>query len=211
MSTLPTPSPTDSREAILAAAVMEFGEHGLTGARVDAIALRAGTNKRLIYYYFTDKAGLYLAALESAYARVRQQELELDLSNLDPVTALRRLVTVNFDHHVANEHYIRMVMSENMNRGRTLALSQHMAQLNRPALSILGAIYEQGVNEQRFRPGLDVTELHASISALTFYNVSNRYTFGLIFQQNTSSPAYLAARREHIIDMILRYVLRQPD
>lgn len=205
-----TPTQDDTQAAILRAAVIEFGENGLTGARVDAIAERAATNKRMIYYYFQDKEGLYLAALEASYKKVRDQELDLKLDALDPESALRRLVAINFDHHVANEHYIRLVMSENMNRGRTLSKSQQIETLNRPALTILSDIYSRGVAQGLFRPGLNPVDIHASISALTFYNVSNRYTFGLIFQVPTQSPSYMAMRREHIIDMIVSYLKLLP-
>ncbi|NBO14797.1 MAG: TetR/AcrR family transcriptional regulator [Betaproteobacteria bacterium] len=201
----------DTQAAILRAAVIEFGEHGLTGARVDAIAERAATNKRMIYYYFHDKEGLYLAALEASYKKIRDQELDLHLDVLDPEAALRRLVAINFDHHVANEHYIRLVMSENMNRGRTLAKSDQIEALNRPALTILSAIYSRGVDQGVFRPGLNPVDIHASISALTFYNVSNRYTFGMIFQVPTHSPSYMAMRREHIIEMMVCFLKVQPS
>ena len=194
------------KAAILQAAVTEFGEKGLAGARIDAIAAATQTSKRMIYYYFGNKDGLYLAALEHSYAQVRDRESSLQLDDMDPETALRCLVTVMFDHHLGNENYIRIVMSENMNRGRYLAQSTRIQELNRPAITVLRSIYERGVTDGVFRPGLDATDIHASISALSFFNVSNRHTFGLIFQQDIASPAYVAMRRENIVQMILRYV-----
>ena len=196
----------DTKQSILRAAIIEFGEHGFTGARVDAIAERAGTNKRMIYYYFKDKEGVYLASLEASYKKIRDLEMNLELDCLDPETAMKRLISINFDHHVANEHYIRLVMSENINRGRTLCKSNQIEKLNRPALAILGEIYEQGIKKGVFRSGLDPLEIHASISALTFYNVSNQYTFGLIFKTPTDSPFYLANRKQHIIELIWRFL-----
>lgn len=195
-----------TRTEILRAAIAEFGEKGLSGARIDAIAAATRTSKRMIYYYFGNKDGLYLAALEQSYGQVRDAELRLRLDDMDPETALRCLVTVMFDHHLNNEPYIRIVMSENMNRGRYLEQSTRMQDLNRPAITLLRAIYERGVADGQFRPGLDATDIHASISALSFFNVSNRHTFGLIFQQDIQSPAYQARRRENIVQMILRYV-----
>lgn len=201
-----TNDPERTRAAILQAAVTEFGEKGLAGARIDAIAAATQTSKRMIYYYFGNKDGLYLAALEHSYAQVRDRESSLQLDDMDPETALRCLVTVMFDHHLGNENYIRIVMSENMNRGRYLAQSKRIQELNRPAITVLRGIYERGVSDGVFRPGLDATDIHASISALSFFNVSNRHTFGLIFQQDNQSPAYVARRRENIVQMILRYV-----
>jgi hypothetical protein len=137
---------------------------------------------------------------------VRDRELSLQLDDMDPEAALRCLVTVMFDHHLANENYIRIVMSENINRGRYLAQSTRIQELNRPAITLLRKLYDRGVADGVFRPGLDATDIHASISALSFFNVSNRHTFGLIFQQDNRSPAFVVNRRENIVQMILRYV-----
>lgn len=201
-----TNDPARTRAEILHAAIAEFGEKGLAGARIDAIAAATRTSKRMIYYYFGSKDGLYLAALEQSYGQVRDAETSLQLDGMDPPTALRCLVTVMFDHHLNNEPYIRIVMSENMNRGRYLAQSTRMHELNRPAITLLRSIYDRGVIAGLFREGLDATDIHASISALSFFNVSNRHTFGRIFQQDNQSPAYQALRRENIVQMILRYV-----
>ncbi len=195
-----------TREEILRVAVREFGEKGLAGARIDEIAAATNTSKRMIYYYFGSKDGLYLAALEQSYAGVRDSELRLHLDDMAPEAALRCLVTVMFDHHLGNESYVRMVMAENINRGRYLAKSTQIQDLNRPAIAVLRSIYERGVADGVFRAGLDATDIHASISALNFFNVSNRHTFGLIFQQSIQSPSYIATRRENIVQMILRYV-----
>lgn len=201
-----TNNPERTKAEILRAAIDEFGEKGLAGARIDRIAAETKTSKRMIYYYFGSKDGLYLAALEQSYSQVRDRERQLLLDDMDPETALRCLVTVMFDHHLGNEDYIRIVMSENINRGRYLAQSKKIQELNRPAITQLRAIYGRGVAEGLFRSGLDATDIHASISALSFFNVSNRHTFGLIFQQDIESPAFAARRRENIVQMILRYV-----
>src|ERR1700753_1548212 len=66
--------PERTREAILAAAREEVAENGVSGARVDAIAARTQTVKRMIYYYFGSKDGLYRAVLERAYGDIRTSE-----------------------------------------------------------------------------------------------------------------------------------------
>ena len=81
-----------TRQAILAAATAEFARKGLGGARVDEIAARARANKRMIYHYFGNKEGLYLAALERVYEGLRGSERTLDLAHLDPELAITRLV-----------------------------------------------------------------------------------------------------------------------
>jgi AcrR family transcriptional regulator len=201
-----TNDPARTMAGILEVATVEFGEKGLDGARIDEIAAATQTSKRMIYYYFGSKEGLYLAVLEESYRRMRSIEAALHLEDLEPEQALRTLVGFTFDHHHRNENYIRLVMSENMQRGQYLAQSKVIQEVNVPAIQAIRDLYERGIGAGVFRPGLDPTDIHASISALTFFNVSNQHTFGLIFKRDTQTPAAMAARRESIIDMVVRYV-----
>lgn len=205
-ATTRTNSPERTMANILEVAMKEFAEKGLAGARIDEIAEETRTSKRMIYYYFQSKEGLYLAALEEAYRRVRTTEADLRLDDLDPEAALRRLVEFTFDHHAGNEPYIRTVMSENINRGQFLAQSTTIQALNLKAISAIEKLYARGVEQGIFRPGLDPIDIHASISALSFFNVSNRHTFGLIFKRDYTSPSVAAQRRASIVEMIVRFV-----
>jgi AcrR family transcriptional regulator len=201
-----TNDPERTQANILQVAEAEFGEKGLAGARIDEIAAATKTSKRMIYYYFGSKEGLYLAVLEEAYRRVRDIESELHLQDLSPEEGLRRLVAFTFDHHLGHESYIRLVMSENIHRGQYLAQSKRIQDLNVPAIAAIRHLYQRGVKAGAFRKGLDPVDIHASISALSFFNVSNRHTFGLIFKLDMRSAAYLAHRRENVIEMVLRFV-----
>lgn len=196
----------DTRDSILRAATKIFAKQGFSGGRIDEISKAAKSYDRMIYYYFGSKEGLYLAVLEESYRRVRDIEAELHLEDLEPEQALRRLVAFTFDHHLNHENYIRLVMSENINRGQFLAQSPRIQELNVPAIAAIRQLYERGVERGAFRPGLDPVDIHASISALSFFNVSNRHTFGLIFKLDTRSPAYIAHRRDSVIEMIVRFV-----
>jgi AcrR family transcriptional regulator len=201
-----TNDPERTMANIMEVALAEFAEKGLAGARIDEIAAATQTSKRMIYYYFGSKEGLYLKVLEESYRRMRQQEGELNLDNLEPEAALRRLTEYTFDHHASNEPYIRLVMAENMNRGQFLAQSPFIQELNVPAISAIRKLYERGVGQGVFRPGLDPLDLHATISALSFFNVSNRHTFGLIFKRDLSAPKAVAARRASVIETLVRLV-----
>jgi AcrR family transcriptional regulator len=209
-STQPTRThdPERTMANIMEVALGEFAEKGLAGARIDEIADATRTSKRMIYYYFGSKEGLYLKVLEESYRRMRQQEGELDLENLAPEAALRRLTEYTFDHHLNNEPYIRLVMSENMNRGQFLAQSPFIQDLNVPAISAIRQLYERGVAEGVFRPGLDPLDLHATISALSFFNVSNRHTFGLIFKRDLTSSEAVSQRRASVVETLVRLVRR---
>ena len=201
-----TNDPARTMAGILAVATNEFAEKGLSGARIDEIASATKTSKRMIYYYFGSKEGLYVAVLEEAYRRMRSIEAGLLLDDLSPEDALRRLVGFTFDHHHSNPDFIRLVMSENMQRGEYLAQSKIIQKLNVPVIESVRKLYERGVAQGVFRAQLDPVDIHASISALTFFNVSNQHTFDLIFKRSTQSPQALTARRDSIVEMIVRFV-----
>jgi len=203
-----TNDPTRTMADIIAVATREFSEKGLAGARIDVIAEAMRTSKRMIYYYFGSKEGLYVAVLEDAYRRIRQIETDLHLEDLSPEDALRRLVAFTVDYQLANPDFIRLVMTENIHRGEYLAQSKAIRQLNVPAIEGLRALYQRGVDAGVFRSGLDMIDLHMSISALSVFNVANRHTFSLIFQRDLESPAALVARRNSIVEMVVRFVRR---
>jgi len=201
-----TNDPERTKANILEVAEAEFGEKGLAGARIDDIAELTKTSKRMIYYYFGSKERLYLAVLEESYKRVRDIEAELHLQDLEPEPALRRLVAFTFDHHMQHENYIRLVMNENINRGQYLAQSRRIQELNVPAIAAIENLYRRGMKSGVFRRGLDPVDIHASISALSFFNVSNRHTFGLIFKVDMKSAAYVAHRRETVVEIIVPFI-----
>ena len=201
-----TNDPERTMAGILLVATAEFAEKGLAGARIDEIAAATQTSKRMIYYYFGSKEGLYLQVLENSYRRMRSIEGALHLEDLPPEDALRRLAAFTFDHHHANPDFVRLVMSENMNHGQYLAQSNQIQKLNVPAISAIQKLYERGVSQGVFRSGLDPIDIHASISALTFFNVSNQHTFGLIFKRDTQSPRVITARRDSVVEMVVRFV-----
>ena len=110
------------------------------------------------------------------------------------------------DYQLANPDFIRLVMTEIIHRGEYLAQSKTIKKLNLPAIDGLRAVYERGVAGGVFRAGLDMIDLHMSISALSVFNVANRHTFSLIFQRDLESSPALIARRDSIIEMVVRFV-----
>jgi AcrR family transcriptional regulator len=200
--------PEGTRKNIIEIASEEFALNGLSGARIDEIAARTRASKRMIYYYFDDKQGLYLSALEHAYQTVRQGEGQLDIEHLPPLDALKKLVEFTFDHHRQHEAFIRMVMIENIHHGEYLNRSKTIRQLNVTAIDHIKRLYAKGVKEGLFRRNLDPLELHWQISALCFFNVSNRATFSKIFGRDFGATEAQTALRKNVVDMIVRYVVR---
>jgi AcrR family transcriptional regulator len=201
-----TNDPERTMADILEVATAEFADKGLAGARIDEIAAATRTSKRMIYYYFGSKEGLYVAVLEEAYRRIRHIESELHLEDLPPEDALRRLVGFTHDYQLANPDFIRLVMNENMHRGEFLAQSKAIQKLNVPVIDAVTAVLARGAADGVFRKDIDPIDLHMSISALCFFNVANRHTFSLIFKRNLDSPRAVGTRRDSIIEMVVRFV-----
>jgi TetR/AcrR family transcriptional regulator len=198
--------PERTRNAILAAAQAEFAAHGLSGARVDAIARRARANKRMIYHYFGSKAELYLAALERVYEDLRGTERTLDLARLPPETAIRRLVEFTFDYSRAHPEMISLINNENLHRARHLRRSTKVRELHSPFVQMLGEILERGVEAGVFRRGLNPIELYITIAALSYFYLSNNWTLSTIFGRDLAAAAALRRRKRHNIDMVLHAI-----
>ena len=197
--------PEGTRRNIVEVATREFADKGFGGARVDAIAERTRTSKRMIYYYFGDKEGLYLAVLEAAYAGIRSIEATLDLEHQPPEAALRALVAFTFDYQNAHPEFIRLVMNENILNGVHVARSKTIGKLNNAVIDALRELVARGQREGVFRRDLDPISLHMSISALCIFNIANRATFSAMFKRDMTSPRALAARRAEVVDTVLRF------
>jgi AcrR family transcriptional regulator len=200
--------PEGTKRNILEVATREFARKGYGGARVDAIAARTRTSKRMIYYYFGDKEGLYLAVLEEAYSSIRRTEATLDLERLPPEKALSTLVAFTFDYQNAHPEFVRLVMNENILDGIHMARSKTIGRLNNVVIDALKDLLARGRRAGVFRRDLDPLEVHMTISALCVFNVANRATFSTIFKHDMTSPKALTARRAQVVDIVLSYVKR---
>ena len=198
--------PDAVRRNILETARRAFVDKGLSGARIDAIAAGTATSKRMIYYYFGDKEGLYRAVLEDAYTRIRRLEQSLDLGALEPMDALRALTGLTFDYHADNPDFVRLVMIENIHHARHLKTSQQIGALNHTAIDMLADIYARGLEDGVFRAGIAPIDLHLTISALSFYNVSNQLPIRQIFGHDMAQPGVRTRRRAMVIETVLRHV-----
>lgn len=198
--------PEGVKANILAVALEEFSRNGLSGARMDEIAAKTATSKRMIYYYYGDKEGLYRRVLEAAYSKVRRGEEELMLDHLPPREGLKQLVEFTFDHHSKTPDFIRMVMIENIHHGKYLKHSEIIRNLNRAAISQVETIYRNGVKEGVFRDGISPIAIHWQISALSFFNVSNQISFSSLFGDELYTKEGQAMLRNQVSETILRFL-----
>ncbi|MDR9753038.1 TetR/AcrR family transcriptional regulator [Pseudomonas sp. SZMC_28357] len=199
-------NPEKTRENILQEAIVEFVQQGLSGARVDAIAERIHTSKRMIYYYFGSKEQLYIEVLEKLYGDIRHTERSLNLEALSPVEAIRRLVEFTFDHHDRNVDFVRIVAVENIHNAEYVKQSEAIRAMNNTILDALGELLRRGAEEGVFRHDLLPLDVHLLINSFCFYRVSNRHTFGEMFQIDLPDEAIKQRHRQMICESVLRYL-----
>jgi AcrR family transcriptional regulator len=198
--------PERTREEILDVALSEFARNGYAGARVDEIAARTRTTKRMLYYYFGSKEQLYIAVLERAYATARDAERQLDVDHLDPLSAIRTLAELTFDHHESHQDFISLVAIENVHRAEFIVRSPALAELSTPAVAVIARILERGRETGAFPRHVEAIDVHMMISAFCFFRVSNRHTFGALFGVDMLDPARRGQYRRMIGDMVVSYL-----
>src|SRR5918999_5443995 len=198
--------PERTSASILAAAVAEFTEKGYAGARIDAIAERSGANKRMIYHYFGDKDGLYMAVLESAYVGIRSAEAELHLADLEPVQAIERLVDFTWDYFIAHPEFISILSAENLHRAKFLKKSKRILQLHSPLVSMISDVLKRGAERREFRNDADPVYVYVSIASLGIFYLSNRWTLSTIFTRDLTAQPEIRAWGRHIAAVILGYL-----
>jgi AcrR family transcriptional regulator len=198
--------PVKSKNRILRAAVAEFADKGLQGARVDEIARRAGANKRMLYHYFGNKEDLFLEALEFAYEEIRRAELDLHLADLPPVEAMQRLVSFTFNYFVEAPHFITLLNSENLHRARHLKRSKRILDMHSTVVEMLSDLLRRGQDERVFRTGVDPVQLFITIASVGYFYFSNIHTLSTIFARDFASDAERKTRHDHALEVVLGYL-----
>lgn len=195
-----------TRSNILDVATQEFSAMGLAGARVDAIAERTHTTKRMIYYYFDSKEGLYEAVLEKVYGDIRDLEVKLHVEQMAPVEGLSRLVEFTFDYHDKHQDFVRLVSIENIHQAGYAAKLSDFKARNSSVIRTIEKLLAAGVQSGEFRDDIDAIDLHWMISSLCFHRVSNRHTFRAAFGRDPDQPRVRSRQRRMVIDAVLRFV-----
>jgi AcrR family transcriptional regulator len=198
--------PDVTRRNILDAALVEFAAKGLAGARVDEIAARSGSNKRMIYEYFGNKEGLWLTVLENAYTRMREEEHAIDVARMKPAEGMRYLMEFNFKFCSRNPEFIALLNAENLHKASYLKDSKKIRELYTPLLVVITDLLQRGQKDGVFRKGVDPVELYTTIAALGFFYFSNIHTLSTIFGRNLLSPKQQKIRLDHSIEVVLGYL-----
>ncbi|WP_143413124.1 TetR/AcrR family transcriptional regulator [Haematobacter genomosp. 1] len=199
-----------TRADILANAKLAFMSNGFDGTSVNEIARNTQTSKRMIYYYFGSKDGLYRAVLEDAYSQASQARSLDRLDLLEPVEALKAYAARAFDNHYQNPDFVRLVMAENLNQARTLRDSPAISERTQRSLGYLDDVLTRGKQSGVFRQDCDLVDLYLVIISLSFYSISNQSTVAISLGIDMADPAQLDRRRALIVENALRFALRAP-
>lgn len=204
----PTPkknsrNPQRTHATILEAATDEFAAHGFGGARIDAIAARAKTNKRMLYHYFGDKEALYLAVLEASYAAIRTAEKDLDLTHREPEDGMRELALFTWHYFLDHPEFLSLLATENLLKAQHLKRSGRITEMNSHLIIEMTDVLRRGEEAGRFRPKIDPVSVYLTIAALGYFYLSNRHTLSTIFDRELEAPEAIKAWGEHIVAVTL--------
>ena len=199
-----------TRADLLRVATEVFAQDGYSGARVDEIAERTRTTKRMIYYYFGGKEQLYLAVLEQAYATIRAAESNLVVGDLGPVDAIRRLAELTYDHHTGHPDFIRLVSIENIHHAEFLRKVESLRTLAAPAVTLLDELLERGRTAGIFRTDVDSIDVHMVISSYCVFQVANQHTFRHLFGRDLQDERLRDHHRSMIGDLVVGWLTTLP-
>lgn len=199
----------DTRASILAAGCAVFADVGYDGATVSEIVARAGATKPMLYYHFGSKEGLFAAVLEEVYAGMRSIEQSAAVDGLPATEAMRRLVEATFDYHDAHPDWVRLISVANIHGAQHIAGSSTIAPRNAAVVSVVAGLLRRGAADGVFRDGVDPLHLHMLIASFSFYRVSNRHTWRVIFGRDLLAAPDAGRQRGMLVDAVLSY-LRPP-
>ena len=176
----------------------------------DAIIIGGGGHGLATAYYLAKNHGMRnVAVLERAYRQVRDSESAVDIESGTALDALRRLIEHDVHYHAQHPELVRLVMNENIHMAEHLKQIDTLPTGNRQVIEILGKIIARGEAEGSLRPGFSPVDLHMNITALSFYNVSNQFTFAHNFGIDMTSPAAVERRARQVADIIIAWVTQK--
>jgi AcrR family transcriptional regulator len=192
--------PDATRQRLLKAALRVFMQKGYDLARVDEICEQARVNKRMLYVYFTDKEGLYLAILEAGFGRMLDRLKDVGKTPGDARADAESLVRTYFDFLAENPYFVRMVAWESLRHGRQAG--RVLARTQRAALERLFDVFQRGINQGVFRSDLDARQVTASAYSLCLSHFAQRDFLTILSNRDSASPAARETARSHILQLV---------
>jgi TetR/AcrR family transcriptional regulator len=201
--------PVESRAAILRAAAHEFAEHGIAGARTDAIAKEAKVNKALLYYYFRDKETLHAAVLEEAFSGLKATVFRVLDGDLPPREKMMAYVGAYFDFIASNQMYPRLMQREMMRarEGQSQHIDKVIKNYIQPIFLRVGELMRKGIAGGEFRK-VDPVHFVPSMVAMIVFYFSTAPMMQKIVGFNPLTAERIAERRAAVLDFVSAALFR---
>lgn len=191
---------------ILKAAEEEFSAKGLYGARIEEIAKKSGSNKRMIYEYYGNKEDLYIVVLENAYKRLGEKEELLFENEKDYKKAIEDIIRMYYDFLKNDESFVNLIMWENLNKAEYMKKSDKLSSVKNPLIESLHRILEKGKSEGVFRKDIDEEQIAVLLITISFSYFSNVHTLSHLMNVNFSDEEMLEKRTDMVVEMINKYI-----
>lgn len=193
-----------TRDSILRAAIRVFARHGYSGGSVEKISKAARSYDRMIYYYFGNKEGLFVAVLEETYRRFNAAEASLDLDLDDPVAALTSVIRFVIRYYRAHPEFVSLLNSENLHRGKHIGKSLRAREFSSPAIGTTDRVLNGGIAKGVFRSDVTARDLYLLIAATGYFHQSNRFTLSAFLGEDLQTLDALERWERFVIDMVMR-------
>ena len=182
-----TRNPERTRGFILSAALQEFAAHGFAGARVDAIARRAGINKRMLYHYFGGKEELFRAVLRR---KISERQAWAESLSGDPAESL----PFWFEATCKDIDWVRLLEWEAMQGGTTVIDEAQRRKATKRGLARIRRRQAQGQISAAFDP----RHLMLAMRSLTMFPVAFPQLTRLIMGCSVFDPKFQTERAEFL-------------
>jgi TetR/AcrR family transcriptional regulator len=192
-----------TRARILDAAINEFSENGLAGARTEHIADAAGVNKALLYYYFKSKEALYGAALEQVAERVIASSMAAIAGRRSAGERLVQFVLSHFDR-IHSQRAFQSLMQQELMRlreGRSDALTPLVEKVFRPMMGRVTKLLKEGMRTGELICVDEWQMMYAALGANVFFFLSGP-VMGPLTGKNLFERKALKARRKAAIEYL---------
>ena len=196
-----------TRNALIKAGLKEFSQKGFLGSRTEQIAAGAKCNIRMLYHYFGDKKGLYLAVLESAYADIREREAKLAIDYDKPLVGMLELFRFTFEYFEANPMFEGLLRNENLMQGKFVSRSRQVPQGAISRKKLISDLIASGQAKGMFRDNLDPVQVYVTITALSRFHLSNAYTMSAVLETDLRAKAWRKERLLHCFDLLEAYLI----
>ena len=197
-----------TRSTLMKAALKEFALHGFSGARIDRIAEAAKCNMRMLYHYFGNKEGLYVAVLEAAYADLRRKEAALDIDVEKPLEGMLELLRFTYLYFQNNPMFEGLLRAENMMQGRFVSRSKPVPEGAFSLKKTIGDLIASGQAKGIFRADLDPVNLYVSMTALSRFHLGNAYSMSAVLGVDLQGKAWRKQRFDHCVEVFRAYLVR---